>query len=83
MLRPTVFGTLEAPLSEQGLDQVKGKFNLIIIPQALQYMLDPLKGLRVVLELLKPGGYLLVSSPFTQIVSCRRQGTCLAWALNV
>ena len=36
--------------------------------QTMQYMPDPRKSATVLLELLKPGGYLLFSSPFMQVV---------------
>ena len=33
MMRPTLYARLDEPLSDQGLDQVKGLFNLVIMPQ--------------------------------------------------
>ena len=48
--------------------------------QALQYVSDPLQSLKVLLELLKPGGYLLLSSPFIQIV---RQHTIYTEATHI
>jgi len=64
----TLHGELDSSLDEQGLDGVKGKFDLVIIPQTLQYVVDPHMSARVLYELVKPGGYLVFSTPFMQTI---------------
>jgi SAM-dependent methyltransferase len=68
-MRQTLHARLDVDLASQGLQAVRGKFSLIIMPQTMQYMPDPRFSAKVLIDLLKPGGYLLFSSPFVQVVS--------------
>jgi len=63
-----VYAELDRSLSDQGLDSIKGKFDLVIIPQTLQYVRDPEVSLQVLFDLVKPGGHLIMTTPFMQIV---------------
>ncbi|KAL6754964.1 hypothetical protein V8C86DRAFT_2688614 [Haematococcus lacustris] len=68
LLRSAVFGELDRELSEQQLDEVKNMFDLVILPQTMQYVVDPYLSARVLFDLVKPGGHLVYSSPFMQTI---------------
>ncbi|GFH05663.1 uncharacterized protein HaLaN_00162 [Haematococcus lacustris] len=67
-LENAVFGELDRELSEQQLDEVKNMFDLVILPQTMQYVVDPYLSARVLFDLVKPGGHLVYSSPFMQTI---------------
>jgi hypothetical protein len=63
----TVAGDVDIPLEQQGLEALDGFFDLIIIPQTLQYAQRPHQALKFLFDLLAPGGTLIISAPFVQI----------------
>ncbi len=52
-----------AELRAVGLDDVSGRFDLVMLHHSLEHMLDPLDALRAVVGLLTPGGVVLVRVP--------------------
>mmetsp|Transcript_22883 Transcript_22883/g.58349 ORF Transcript_22883/g.58349 Transcript_22883/m.58349 type:complete len:314 (-) Transcript_22883:557-1498(-) len=64
----SVYGELDRGLEAQGLSEVRSFFDLVIIPQTLQYVRDPLVSMSVLYDLVKPGGHIIFTSPFIQAV---------------
>ena len=60
-------GDLDTPLLSQGLHKAVGMFDLVIIPQTLQYSQDPQKAISLLFDLLRPDGILLITAPYVQI----------------
>lgn len=60
-----MLATIVADLNE--LDVLpRDKFDCAVVPQTLQYLSQPIIGLKNLYESLKPGGVLLVTAPFIQ-----------------
>lgn len=48
--------------------QLAGTFDLVILPNTMQYVRDPFLSVKILYDLLAPGGYLILTSPFIQVI---------------
>lgn len=64
---------------EQGIPPALAgrQFDLIVARYVLEHLADPAAGLRVLAELLRPGGMLFYAVPYTESLGARRKGD--AW----
>lgn len=52
--------------------QLSGTFDLVIVPNTMQYVRDPFLSVKILYDLLAPGGYLILTSPFIQVIGWAR-----------
>lgn len=73
--------TSTLPLLSAPHSQLAGTFDLVILPNTMQYVRDPFLSVKILYDLLAPGGYLILTSPFIQVIGRVRGDSC--WGMRL